>query len=78
MTRSASRKSRRGCTRFANTARTSYGRETYRRLVSLKDAYDPANVFRLNPEHRAVTELVARGQTLDWRPGGEVGPASVT
>ena len=30
------------------TARTAYGEETYRRLVSLKDAYDPTNLFRLN------------------------------
>ena len=30
------------------TARTSYGEETFQRLVSLKDAYDPTNVFRLN------------------------------
>jgi FAD/FMN-containing dehydrogenase len=29
-------------------ARTSYGEDTYERLVSLKDRYDPTNVFRLN------------------------------
>ena len=31
-----------------DAARTSYGEETYARLVSLKDDYDPTNVFRLN------------------------------
>jgi hypothetical protein len=31
-----------------HAARASYGEETYRRLVSLKDDYDPTNVFRLN------------------------------
>lgn len=29
--------------------RASFGEEKYRRLVALKDAYDPANVFKLNP-----------------------------
>jgi hypothetical protein len=29
-------------------ARSSYGRETFARLVALKNAYDPTNVFRLN------------------------------
>jgi FAD/FMN-containing dehydrogenase len=31
-----------------HAARASYGEDTYRRLVSLKDDYDPTNVFRLN------------------------------
>jgi FAD/FMN-containing dehydrogenase len=29
-------------------ARTSYGKDTYDRLVSLKNRYDPTNLFRLN------------------------------
>ncbi len=32
----------------AGEAESAYGEETYRRLVALKDAYDPTNVFRLN------------------------------
>jgi FAD/FMN-containing dehydrogenase len=31
-----------------DAARTSYGEDTYDRLVSLKNEYDPTNVFRLN------------------------------
>jgi hypothetical protein len=31
-----------------DAARQAYGEETYARLVSLKDAYDPTNVFRYN------------------------------
>jgi hypothetical protein len=31
-----------------DAARTAYGEEAYARLVSLKDQYDPTNVFRLN------------------------------
>jgi FAD/FMN-containing dehydrogenase len=31
-----------------DAARTSYGDETYARLVSLKNDYDPTNVFRMN------------------------------
>jgi hypothetical protein len=30
------------------SAQSAYGLETYRRLVELKSAYDPTNVFRLN------------------------------
>jgi hypothetical protein len=29
-------------------AESAYGEETYRKLVALKDEYDPTNVFRLN------------------------------
>ena len=32
----------------ADVARSSYGAETYERLVELKNQYDPTNVFRLN------------------------------
>ena len=32
----------------ADAARSSYGEETYARLVALKNEYDPTNVFRLN------------------------------
>ena len=31
-----------------DAARSSYGSETYDRLVALKNEYDPSNVFRLN------------------------------
>jgi hypothetical protein len=31
-----------------DSARSSYGEETYARLVALKNEYDPSNVFRLN------------------------------
>jgi FAD/FMN-containing dehydrogenase len=32
----------------ADAARSAYGADTYRRLVALKNEYDPTNVFRLN------------------------------
>jgi FAD/FMN-containing dehydrogenase len=31
-----------------DAGRSSYGDETYARLVALKNEYDPTNVFRLN------------------------------
>jgi hypothetical protein len=42
----------------AGVARSAYGTETYERLVALKNAYDPTNVFRRNqniePQPRAA------------------------
>lgn len=35
-----------------DSARTSYGDDTYARLVSLKNTYDPMNTFRLNQNIR--------------------------
>jgi FAD/FMN-containing dehydrogenase len=32
----------------ASSVRSSYPPETYRRLVALKNEYDPTNLFRLN------------------------------
>ena len=32
----------------AGEAESAYGEETYRRLVALKDEYDPTNLFRYN------------------------------
>jgi len=35
-----------------DAAKSSYGEETYRRLVALKDEYDPTNLFHLNQNIR--------------------------
>ena len=42
----------------ADATRSSYGAETYKRLVELKNQYDPTNVFRLNQniEPRLATD----------------------
>jgi FAD/FMN-containing dehydrogenase len=48
----------------ADRVRSAYGEETYRRLVALKDAYDPDNLFRLNqniaPSREAGEPALAR------------------
>ena len=46
----------------ANAARTAYGEETYRRLVELKERYDPTNAFRRNQNiaPRATPEMGAQ------------------
>jgi FAD/FMN-containing dehydrogenase len=45
----------------ADAARTSYGDETYARLVSLKNRYDPTNVFRLNQNIEPSTHFGPNG-----------------
>ena len=42
-----------------DAGRTSYGSETYARLVALKTAYDPTNVFRLNQNIEPSTGVSA-------------------
>ena len=42
----------------ATRLRASYGAEKYKRLIALKDAYDPANVFALN--HNILPSAPAR------------------
>ncbi len=34
--------------------KSGFGEAKYDRLVALKDTWDPTNVFRLEPQHRAV------------------------
>jgi FAD/FMN-containing dehydrogenase len=43
--------------------RDAYGAATYDRLVALKDAYDPHNLFRLNQNVRPTERLLARMTT---------------
>jgi hypothetical protein len=51
----------------ADKLEAAYGREKYRRLVALKNKYDPKNVFRLNSEHQAHDLAPTRG-VLATRP----------
>jgi hypothetical protein len=42
--------------------RSSYGPETYAKLVELKDRYDPTNMFHLNQNIRPSIEATARAE----------------
>jgi FAD/FMN-containing dehydrogenase len=43
--------------------RSSYGPETYAKLVELKDRYDPGNMFHLNQNIRPSIEAAARAES---------------
>ncbi|HZO96639.1 MAG TPA: FAD-binding oxidoreductase [Gaiellaceae bacterium] len=69
----------------ADRVRAAYGPEKYRRLVALKDRYDPDNLFRRNqnvPPSRAAGDDAGRRAAPDGRvptgrgPGGGVGAGS--
>jgi FAD/FMN-containing dehydrogenase len=47
----------------ADRVKAAYARDTYRRLVALKDVYDPQNIFRLN-------QNIAPSHVPDGAPGG--------
>jgi hypothetical protein len=48
----------------ADRVREAYGEEKYRRLVALKDRYDPGNLFQMNQNigpSRQVAEAAVAG-----------------
>ena len=61
----------------AGEAESAYGEETYRRLVELKDEYDPTNVFRLNQNvaPSAVDTAEPAAGVRDCTPAAAVRPA---
>jgi Berberine and berberine like len=48
--------------------RAAFGDEKYRRLVALKDKYDPTNLFRNEPEHPPDGQIRPSGSVTSPPP----------